>query len=141
MYRGDYGFGSFWDQVFDATGKPAFICRSWCKLCPAPHAGGREEQAKYHRGGNWLDIEANLAGRAGRPANALGVPFLSGSMNGGKIMSLFITTKSDAIGPFAGGITMRNGSASQRRATAKTAHFAAAAQSYFAYQDMWRSSP
>ena len=24
VYRGDYGFGSFWEQVFEASGKAAF---------------------------------------------------------------------------------------------------------------------
>lgn len=59
-YRGDYGFGSFWEQVMDATGKPAFITEYGC---PAfIDYGSREEaetaQAAYYEG-NWEDIMYN----------------------------------------------------------------------------------
>lgn len=71
-YRGDYGFGSFWEQVFDATGKPAYITEYGC---PAYLKNGHTEeaeqsQADYHSG-CWEDIEYNMIGGEGA-GNALG---------------------------------------------------------------------
>ncbi|MFA5356628.1 MAG: glycoside hydrolase family 2 TIM barrel-domain containing protein [Candidatus Omnitrophota bacterium] len=71
-YRGDYGFGSIWQDVKNESDKAAFITEYGC---PA-HAGGisteegEEKQASYHRGA-WEDIEGNMA--FGRGAgNAIG---------------------------------------------------------------------
>ncbi|MFC1594743.1 glycoside hydrolase family 2 TIM barrel-domain containing protein, partial [Candidatus Omnitrophota bacterium] len=71
-YRGDYGFGSFWEQVFDATGKPAFITEYGC---PAYVAGrsleeGEQAQSDYHKG-CWDDIAYNMFLSEGE-GNALG---------------------------------------------------------------------
>ncbi|MFA5275769.1 MAG: glycoside hydrolase family 2 TIM barrel-domain containing protein [Candidatus Omnitrophota bacterium] len=71
-YRGEYGFGSFWQQVKQETDRPAFITEFGC---PA-YAEGRtpdeaeELQAEYHIG-SWEDIENNIAFRSGA-GNALG---------------------------------------------------------------------
>jgi beta-glucuronidase len=71
-YRGDYGFGSFWEQVYDATGKAAFITEYGC---PAYMKNRNEEeaeqsQADYHLG-CWEDIEYNMVCNEGM-GNALG---------------------------------------------------------------------
>jgi len=71
-YRGDYGFGAFWSQVKEKTGKPAFITEFGC---PAYAEGKTVEeaeglQAEYHRG-SWEDIENNMAFGSGS-GNALG---------------------------------------------------------------------
>jgi len=71
-YRGDYGFGAFWRQVKEQTGKPAFITEFGC---PAYAEGksvdeAEELQAQYHLG-SWEDIQNNLA-FSGGTGNALG---------------------------------------------------------------------
>jgi len=72
-YRGDYGFGSFWEQVMDSCGKPAFITEYGC---PAHVEGktkeeGEKAQADYHLG-CWEDIKYNMAGTTEGIGNALG---------------------------------------------------------------------
>ena len=71
-YRGNYGFGSFWEQVNDAVGIPAFISEYGC---PAHTDGktteeGEQAQADYHKG-CWDDIEYNMFLNEGE-GNALG---------------------------------------------------------------------
>jgi len=73
VYRGDYGFGSFWEQVAGATGKPAFIAEYGCPAY-AGHMtleGAEKAQADYHKG-NWMDIEENLAGYKRGMGNSIG---------------------------------------------------------------------
>ena len=105
VYRGDYGFGSFWEQVFDATGKPGFIveygCPSYAKHLTLEEA--EEAQASYHEG-NWLDIEANMAGITDGIGNALGGVIFSWLDEWWKNYEPYRhDKKSDAIGPFPGG--------------------------------------
>jgi len=61
-YRGDYGFGAFWKQVKQESGKPAFItefgCPSYAEGKSADEA--EELQAQYHLG-SWEDIQNNMA--------------------------------------------------------------------------------
>ncbi|MFC1703499.1 glycoside hydrolase family 2 TIM barrel-domain containing protein [Candidatus Omnitrophota bacterium] len=71
-YRGDYGFGSFWEQVNDAAGIPGFITEYGC---PAHVDGktpeeGEQAQADYHKG-CWDDIAYNMFGGKGE-GNAIG---------------------------------------------------------------------
>jgi len=71
-YRGEHGFGSFWRQVKEQTGKPVFITEFGC---PAYVEGksideAEEFQAQYHLG-SWEDIQDNLAFSGGQ-GNALG---------------------------------------------------------------------
>ncbi|MDP2044098.1 MAG: glycoside hydrolase family 2 TIM barrel-domain containing protein, partial [Candidatus Omnitrophota bacterium] len=71
-YRGDYGFGAFWKQVKEETGRPAFITEFGC---PAYAEGktideSEELQAQYHSG-SWEDIQENMANANGQ-GNALG---------------------------------------------------------------------
>lgn len=105
VYRGDYGFGSFWEQVRDAAGKPAFITEYGCPAF-ARHmslAEAEDAQADYHRG-NWLDIEANMAGRKDGVGNALGGCSFEWIDEWWKNYEPFFhDRKSDAIGPFPGG--------------------------------------
>ena len=72
-YRGDYGFGSFWEQVFDATGKAAFISEYGCPAFAKDMTLQEQEkaQADYHEG-NWRDIMFNAVGSAEGVGNALG---------------------------------------------------------------------
>ncbi len=72
-YRGDYGFGSFWEQVFDASGKPAFISEYGCPAYASNFSRQESEkaQADYHEG-NWLDMMTNSASTTEGVGNALG---------------------------------------------------------------------
>jgi beta-glucuronidase len=83
-YRGDYGFGAFWQQVKEEAQKPAFITEFGC---PAYAEGkntdeSEELQAQYHLG-SWEDIQNNMAFSSGS-GNALG-GYSSGNALGGVV--------------------------------------------------------
>jgi len=141
VYRGDYGFGSFWEQVFDASGKPAYISEFGCPAF-AQHLTREEAekaQADYLKG-NWLDIEENLAGHARGVGNALGGVVFEWLDEWWKSYEPFRhDRKSDAIGPFPGGyyyeewfglISQGNGSHSPFLRQLR--------ESYHVYKDLWK---
>lgn len=105
VYRGDYGFGSFWQQVAEATDRPAFITEYG-----APSFGdhmtyqeAQEAQASYHRG-NWLDILHNSAGYEDGIGNSVGgVTFEWLDEWWKNYEPAKHDTKADAVGPFPGG--------------------------------------
>jgi beta-glucuronidase len=104
-YRGDYGFGSYWDEVYQALDRPAFITEygapAYSKY--ADEAQAEDEQAAYHLG-SWHDIMANSAGRAEGRGNAVGGVAFEWLDEWWKNYEPFKhDTKSDVIGPFAGG--------------------------------------
>ncbi len=140
VYRGDYGFGSFWEQVHGATDKPAFITEYGCPAY-ARHLTleeGEEAQANYHRG-NWMDIEANTAGKAGGMGNALGGVAFEWTDEWWKNYEPFYhDRKSDAIGPFPGGYYFEEwfGLTSQGNGT-HSPFLRQLRKSYHAYQEMW----
>ncbi|MDD3374285.1 MAG: glycoside hydrolase family 2 TIM barrel-domain containing protein [Candidatus Omnitrophica bacterium] len=72
-YRGDYGFGSFWEQVFGASGKAAFITEYGCPAYANHLTREQAEQAQadYHQGA-WSDIMLNSAGTKEGAGNAIG---------------------------------------------------------------------
>ncbi len=105
VYRGDYGFGSFWEQVADATGKAGFITEygapAYVKY--ASLTDGEKAQAGYHEG-NWNDIKFNSAGYADGVGSAVGgVAFEWLDEWWKNYEPFFHDKKSDAIGPFPGG--------------------------------------
>ncbi len=71
-YRGDYGFGYFWNEVKKEADKPAFITEFGCPAFAQDRDEEQAElaQAEYHRG-SWNDIESNMAFGEGA-GNALG---------------------------------------------------------------------
>ena len=71
-YRGEYGFGSLWQQVKREADKPAFISEYGCPAYAQGLAPDQAEefQAEYHIG-SWGDIENNMAFAPGA-GNALG---------------------------------------------------------------------
>ncbi|MFC1708594.1 glycoside hydrolase family 2 TIM barrel-domain containing protein [Candidatus Omnitrophota bacterium] len=75
-YRGDYGFGSYWQQVKTLSDKPAFITEYGC---PAFSRGMDREQAEQAQAeyllGCWEDIQDNLAGGKGAGNSIGGVVF------------------------------------------------------------------
>ncbi|MBP9853375.1 MAG: tetratricopeptide repeat protein [Candidatus Omnitrophica bacterium] len=107
VYRGDYGFGSLWEQVSDATNnsKPAFITEygapSFAKHLNTEQA--EKAQADYHLG-NWQDIYENSAGQARGVGNSIGGVAFEYLDEWWKNYEPFRhDKKSDAVGPFPGG--------------------------------------
>jgi len=140
VYRGDYGFGSFWEQVFGATGKPAFITEYGCPAYARhlTYEEAEEAQENYHRG-NWLDIEANMASRKNGTGNALGGVLFEWTDEWWKNYEPFYhDRKSDAIGPFPGGYYYEEwfGITSQGKGT-DSPFLRQLRKAYFAYQEMW----
>lgn len=141
VYRGDYGFGSFWEQVADATNheKPAFIAEFGCPAY-ASHLTleeGEQAQEDYHRG-NWLDIEANEAGHIGA-GNALGGVVFEWLDEWWKNYEPFLhDRKSDAIGPFPGGYYFEEWFGIVGQGNGKHSPFMRQLRkTYFAYKEMW----
>jgi len=106
VYRGDYGFGSFWQDVAEQADKPAFITEYG-----APAYGGvnmtesqaQQAQADFHKG-NWLDILYNSAGYEDGAGNSVGGMAFEWLDEWWKDYSPSIhDTKADAVGPFPGG--------------------------------------
>ncbi|MEI8011034.1 MAG: glycoside hydrolase family 2 TIM barrel-domain containing protein [Candidatus Omnitrophota bacterium] len=105
VYRGDYGFGSFWDEVRETVDRPAFITEygapGYSKISDPDEA--EEQQAMYHQG-SWMDIMANSAGFAEGEGNAVGgIAFEWLDEWWKNYEPRRHDTKADVIGPFAGG--------------------------------------
>ncbi len=139
VYRGNYGFGAFWKDVFQATGKPAFIteygCPAYARHLTKEEA--EEAQAEYHRG-NWTDIADNMAGGDG-VGNALGGIAFEWLDEWWKNYEPFYhDRKSDAIGPFPGGYYYEEwfGLAGQGNG-AHSPFLRRLRKSYFMYKEMW----
>jgi beta-glucuronidase len=106
VYRGNYGFGSFWDEVKELADRPAFITEYG-----APSYGGvsmnyeqaQQAQSDYHKG-NWLDILYNSAGYEEGAGNSVGGMAFEWLDEWWKDYSPSVhDTKADAVGPFPGG--------------------------------------
>ena len=140
LYRGDYGFGAYWEQVSDATGKPAFITEYGCPAY-ASHLTKKEAeeaQASYHQG-NWEDIEENSAGHPEGMGNAIGgVAFEWLDEWWKNYEPFFHDRKSDAIGPFPGGYYYEEwfGLAAQGNGK-KSPFLRQLRKSYFIYKELW----
>ncbi len=140
VYRGDYGFGSFWEQVSDASGRPAFITE-YGSPAYARHLAleeAEEAQANYHRG-NWLDIESNAVGQKEGVGNALGGVLFEWVDEWWKNYEPFYhDKKSDAIGPFPGGYYYEEwfGITSQGKGN-HSPFLRQLRKSYFTYREMW----
>ncbi len=144
VYRGDYGFGSFWEQVAGAADRPAFITEYG-----APAYGkqmtleeGEIEQANYHRG-NWLDIQANMAGQPDGAGNALGGVVFEWLDEWWKNYEPFYHDKnSEAIGPFAGGYYYEEWFGLNGQGKGKHSPFLRQTRkAYDLYKEMWKSKP
>lgn len=140
VYRGDYGFGSFWDQVSETAAKPAFIteygCPAYARHLTLEEA--EEAQAAYHRG-NWMDIEGNTAGYVKGRGNALGGVVFEWIDEWWKNYEPYYhDRKSDAIGPFPGGYYFEEwfGITSQGDGS-HSPFLRQLRKSYFVYKEMW----
>ncbi len=141
VYRGDFGFSSFWEQVFDATGKPAFITEYGAPAY-AKHLTLEEveaAQADYHVG-NWLDIVDNSAGRVDGVGNALGGVVFEWLDEWWKNYEPFRhDKKSDAIGPFPGGYYYEEWFGLAGQGNGKHSPFLRQLRkSYYIYKEMWK---
>lgn len=140
VYRGDYGFGSFWDQVLKTSGKPAFITEFGCPAYARHLTYDEAEtaQADYHRG-NWMDIEENLAGNGRGAGNALGGVVFEWTDEWWKNYEPFFhDRKSDAIGPFPGGYYYEEWFGLAGQGNGQHSPFLRQLRrSYFAYKEMW----
>lgn len=140
VYRGNYGFGSFWEQVFDATGRPAFIseygCPAYARHLTLEEA--EEAQAEYLRG-NWMDIEENMAGHARGIGNSLGGFVFEWMDEWWKNYEPYRhDRKSDAIGPFPGGYYFEEWFGLTGQGNGQNSPFSRhLRKSYYAYKKMW----
>ncbi|MBF0511023.1 MAG: tetratricopeptide repeat protein [Candidatus Omnitrophica bacterium] len=143
VYRGNYGFGSFWDEVAELAGKPAFITEYG-----APAYGGmsmsyqeaQQAQADYHKG-NWMDILENSAGYKEGDGNSVGGMAFEWLDEWWKDYSPAVhDTKADAVGPFPGGYYFEewfgifgqgNGSDSP--------YLREGRKIYYTYRELWKS--
>ncbi|MBL8013386.1 MAG: tetratricopeptide repeat protein [Candidatus Omnitrophica bacterium] len=140
VYRGDYGFGSFWDQLHDATDKPAFITEYGAPAY-TPHMSvqeGEDAQAEYHRG-NWLDIDENLAEYEQGAGNALGGVAFEWMDEWWKNYEPFKhDKKSDVIGPFPGGYYYEEWFGLVGQGNGKSSPYLRQLRKvYHMYQDLW----
>ncbi|MFP4473680.1 MAG: glycoside hydrolase family 2 TIM barrel-domain containing protein [Candidatus Omnitrophota bacterium] len=142
VYRGDYGFGAYWEQVKDAADRPAFITEygapAFARHLTLKEA--EEAQALYHRG-NWLDIEANMAGKKDSVGNALGGVVFEWTDEWWKNYEPFYHDKrSDAIGPFPGGYYYEEWFGITSQGKGRHSPFMRQLRdAYFAYQEMWNA--
>jgi len=144
VYRGDYGFGSFWEQVAGATDKPAFITE-YGSPAYTTHLSleeGETEQANYHHG-NWLDIDANLGGRPDSVGNSLGGVAFEWLDEWWKNYEPYRhDKKSEAIGPFAGGYYFEEWFGIHGQGKGKHSPFMRQPRKvYQLYKEMWKSKP
>ncbi|MCB9747225.1 MAG: tetratricopeptide repeat protein [Candidatus Omnitrophica bacterium] len=140
VYRGDYGFGSFWEQVMAASGKAAFITEYGCPAY-ARHLSldeAEDAQADYHRG-NWLDIEENVAGNSRGVGNALGGIVFEWLDEWWKNYEPYLhDRKSDAIGPFPGGYYFEEWFGVVGQGNGQNSPFLRQPRkSYYLYKDLW----
>jgi beta-glucuronidase len=140
VYRGDYGFGSFWDEVKRATGKPAFITEYGAPAYAGPDMDlddAETAQADYHKG-DWLDILHNSAGYEGE-GNAIGGVVFEWMDEWWKNYEPSVhDTKADVIGPFPGGYYYEEWFGLVGQGNGKNSPFERQLRKcYFMYKDIW----
>ncbi len=139
-YRGDYGFGFFWRQVKDQTGRPAFITEFGC---PAYAEGKSSEeaealQAEYLRN-SWEDIENNMAFGDGA-GNSLGAVVFEWLDEWWKAYEPGRhDTKGLWIGPFPDGFMHEEWLGVSGQGNGKLSPFLRQLrQSYYMYKEIWK---
>ena len=141
VYRGDYGFGSLWDDVRVLADRPAFISEYGAPAHSRGTAWDRAEkdQADYHRG-NWMDIEANSALSSEGEGNAVGGFAFEWADEWWKNYEpMKHDTKADVIGPFAGGFYYEEWFGLTGQGNGQHSPFLRELrESYFTYQRMWK---
>jgi tetratricopeptide (TPR) repeat protein len=140
VYRGDYGFGSYWDEVKVATDKPAFITEYGAPSYSGPDMTMDEAemaQADYHKG-NWLDILHNSAGYEGEGNAIGGIAFEFMDEWWKNYEPALHDTKADVIGPFPGGYYYEEWFGLVGQGNGKNSPFERQLRKcYFMYKDIW----
>ena len=140
VYRGNYGFGSFWQQVIDASGKPAFITEYGCPAYAAHLSSQEAEDAQVeYLQGNWLDIEENMAGNTRGIGNSLGGIVFEWMDEWWKNYEPYMhDRKSDAIGPFPGGFYFEEWFGLVSQGNGRHSPFLRQLRkSYYLYKELW----
>lgn len=140
VYRGDYGFGSYWQQVLESTGKAAFVTEFGSPAF-AKHLSNEEAevaQADYHKG-NWMDIQENMAGTPTGIGNALGGVVFEWMDEWWKNYEPFRhDRKSDAVGPFPGGYYFEEWFGIVGQGNGRHSPFMRhLRKTYFLYKELW----
>lgn len=143
VYRGDYGFGSYWQQISEVTGKPAFITEYGAPAYSGPGLTKEEAidaQADYHKG-NWLDILYNSAGYEDGEGNAIGGIAFEWLDEWWKNYEPAIhDTKADVVGPFPGGYYYEEWFGILGQGEGKHSPFLRESRKvYDMYKDLWNS--
>jgi beta-glucuronidase len=140
IYRGNYGFGAFWSQVKDATGKPAMVTEYGCPAYAdqLSIADAEQEQSDYLLG-NWLDIEENSASYARGAGNSIGGVTFAWLDEWWKNYEPFLhDVKADVIGPFPGGYYYEEWFGLVAQGDGHHSPFIRQLRkSYFMYKDLW----
>jgi len=140
IYRGDYGFGAYWQQVFDATGKPAFITEYGCPAFSGflSLEDAEQVQADYHMG-NWLDIQENSAGYVRGVGNSIGGVVFEWTDEWWKNYDPFLhDMKADVVGPFPGGYYFEEWFGITAQGDGRSSPFLRQLRkAYFLYKELW----
>jgi tetratricopeptide (TPR) repeat protein len=141
VYRGDYGFGSFWQQVSESLDRPAFISEYGAPSFGGPglsYEEAKDAQASYHKG-NWLDIYYNSAGFEDGTGNAIGAVAFEWVDEWWKNYEPSVhDTKADVVGPFPGGYYYEEwfGLLGQGQGR-KSPYLREPRKVYYTYKDLW----
>lgn len=140
VYRGDYGLGSFWNEVSSTVDRPAFPTEfgspAYAKQTGMEEA--EELQANFDKG-NWLDIMANSAGEVDGEGNAIGgIAFEWLDEWFKNYEPSKHDTKADVIGPFPGGYYFEEwfGIVGQGDGS-KSPFMRQLRKAYFMYKELW----
>ncbi len=140
VYRGNYGFGSFWEDISDVSEKPVFITEYGCPAY-GPHLTleeAEEAQAAYLRD-NWADIAENTAGHVRGIGNALGGVVFEWTDEWWKNYEpKRHDHKADAIGPFPGGYYFEEWFGVTSQGDGQHSPFLRQLRKvYFVYKELW----
>lgn len=142
-YRGNYGFGSFWDEVAQQADKPAFITEYGAPsfALTMDYAQAQQEQSDYHKG-NWLDILYNSAGYEDGAGNSVGGMAFEWLDEWWKNYSPSIhDTKADAVGPFPGGYYFEEWFGIMGQGDGSNSPYLREPRKvYYTYKELWNSS-
>ena len=142
VYRGDYGFGDFWDDVKRTVNKPVYITEygapGYSNQEPEDQA---ETQQAFYDQGNWLDILENSAGYQDGEGNAIGGVAFEWIDEWYKNYAPWVhDTKADASGPFPGGYYFEEWFGITGQGDGKHSPFLRhLKKAYFTYKKLWNS--
>jgi hypothetical protein len=141
VYRGDSGFGSYWENIKRLVDRPAFVTEYGCAAyvyCYTPEES-EEAQADY-LGASWRDIRANMAFGKGS-GNAIGgvlFEYLDEWWKGYE--PAIHDTKGLWVGPFPDGFMHEEWLGVAGQGDGKSSPFLRQLRkSYYSYQKLWKN--